>query len=134
VSCLVYLNDEWRDEWAATTNFFDPPTGQVVEVSPWPGRIIVMDQDVVHSVTPPSELAPSGRPRYSLVFKLILHEPPSISKKQRASCMDWPVTPLAIGSARGTKQSISEENGVASILGYLINGNGEVKERHSENR
>jgi hypothetical protein len=31
-----------------------------------------MDQDITHKVTPPSEAA-NGRPRYSLVWKLVLH-------------------------------------------------------------
>ena len=74
VSCLIYLNDEWRDEWGASTRFLDPPSGFTVEVHPAPGRIVIMDQDVTHSVSAPTVDA-GGRPRYSLVWKLAIFPP-----------------------------------------------------------
>ena len=72
VTALVYLSPEWREEWGAPTRFLDPPTGEVLEVTPRPGRIVIMDQDLTHSVTSP-EAGAGARPRYSLVLKLALH-------------------------------------------------------------
>lgn len=74
VSCLVYLNSEWKsEEWgAAPTRFLDLPSMESYEVVPRPGRCVVMDQDISHTVVPP-EASAGRRPRYSLVWKLILH-------------------------------------------------------------
>ena len=73
VSALVYLNEEWKwPEWGAPTRFLDPPTGEVLEIPPAPGRLLLLDQDISHSVTAP--LAAAGdRPRYSLVLKCVVH-------------------------------------------------------------
>jgi len=72
VSCLLYLNESWEENWGAHTRFRDPPTGQTVDIIPKPGRCVVMDQDVTHTVTAPNSNA-GKRPRYSLVWKLVLH-------------------------------------------------------------
>ena len=48
--------------WGASTYFLDPPTGEMVEVQPAPGRVVIMDQDVTHTVSAPSREA-GGRPR-----------------------------------------------------------------------
>ena len=69
VSALVYLNAAWPDAWDAETLFLDASTGVGAFVRPRPGRVVLMDQDVTHRVSPPSALA--GRPRYSLVWKLV---------------------------------------------------------------
>lgn len=95
VSCLLYLNDEWHQDWGATTTFFDPPTSEIFEVTPQPGRCIIMDQDVQHTVVPPTSLA-GKQPRYSLVWKLILH-PKEPMQSMQISNMDIPIT--YIGSA-----------------------------------
>ena len=49
-------------------------TGVGLVVRPKRGRAVLMDQDVLHRVSAPSAAA-GGRPRYSLVWKLV----PSIS-------------------------------------------------------
>lgn len=76
VSCLVYLNDEWDgDKWGAPTRFVDVPTDDdlmTYDVTARPGRVVIMDQDVGHTVVAPTAAA-GKRPRYSLVWKLILH-------------------------------------------------------------
>ena len=77
MSCLVYLNQEWEEEWGAPTRFVDVPTDDVedltvYDVQPRPGRCIIMDQDMGHTVVAPNASA-GKRPRYSLVWKLILH-------------------------------------------------------------
>lgn len=76
VSCLVYLNAEWDGAaWGAPTRFVDVPTADdltVYDVEARPGRLIIMDQDVGHTVVAPHAAA-GQRPRYSLVWKLVLH-------------------------------------------------------------
>lgn len=96
VSCLVYLNDEWKTEWGAPTRFLDVASDTHYDIQPKPGRCVIMDQDITHSVVAPNEAA-GKRPRYSLVWKLILHP------KDHDQCMsivgdDWP-DPVLIGSA-----------------------------------
>lgn len=70
VSAVVYLNDEWPPEWDADTLFADPPSGGGLLVRAVPGRVTLMDQDVLHRLSAPARAA--GRPRYSLVWKLAL--------------------------------------------------------------
>lgn len=73
LSCLVYLNDEWDEkEWGAPTRFLDPPTKETIDVLPKPGRCLIMDQDISHTVVAPNVEA-GKRARYSLVWKLVLH-------------------------------------------------------------
>ena len=71
---LKHLNKEWKSkEWGAPTIFLDIPTNTSYEVYPKPGRIVIMDQDCSHTVVAPNIEAGIKRPRYSLVWKLILH-------------------------------------------------------------
>eukprot|EP01082_Thalassiosira_pseudonana_P002207 g1999.t1 g1999 contig11:501762-503174(+) len=99
MSCLLYLNDEWNGkEWEAPTKFLDPPTQQTYEVMPAPGRCVLMDQDISHQVVAPS-LEAGKRPRYSLVWKLILHPKQSEQNmKDLTGGRSWP-DPKVIGSA-----------------------------------
>ena len=69
-SLLVYLNARWADEDDAETLMLDMPSGCGVLVRPQPGRVLLMDQDVVHRASMPS--ARAARPRFSLVWKLAL--------------------------------------------------------------
>lgn len=98
MSCLVYLNDEWDASWGAPTRFLDVATDTPFDVEAKPGRVVIMDQDITHTVVAP--LAAAGkRPRYSLVWKLILHP---ISGQQDMTILaderSWP-KPMFIGSA-----------------------------------
>ena len=103
VSCILYLNDEWDGEkWGAPTKFYDPPTDDSCEVLPLPGRCVFLDQDLGHTVTPPKASA-GKRPRYSLVWKLILHP---ITEQQDMTTLSessnsWP-EPKLFGSAAAT--------------------------------
>mmetsp|Transcript_3477 Transcript_3477/g.7671 ORF Transcript_3477/g.7671 Transcript_3477/m.7671 type:complete len:524 (+) Transcript_3477:108-1679(+) len=101
VSCLLYLNDEWDAEsWGAPTQFLDPPTQQTYEVFPQPGRCVFMDQDISHTVVAPNAEA-GKRPRYSLVWKLILHPKVAGQDMVDLSCGRkrlWPES-VVIGSA-----------------------------------
>ena len=92
VSALVYLNPTWQANWGAPTKFLDPPTNDTLEVMPRPGRLVLLDQDITHSLTPP--LIPD-LPRYSLVLKLVLHSCP----KSVVNIVPGDVVPLQIGSA-----------------------------------
>lgn len=98
VSCLVYLNDEWRaEEWGAPTRFYDVASGTAVDVAPRPGRVVLMDQDITHTVVPPLEAA--GKcPRYSLVWKLVLH-PKKHQQDMRPLAKHW-LEPIYVGSAQ----------------------------------
>ena len=94
VSCLLYLNEEWSDDLGAPTQFYDPPTGETYQVYPRPGRCVIMDQDVTHTVIAPNEVA-GKQPRYSLVWKLILH--PKGEKQTMKLTSD--TAPVRVGSA-----------------------------------
>jgi hypothetical protein len=97
VSCLVYLNEEWKNEWGAPTRFLDVASDTHYDIQPKPGRCVVMDQDVTHSVVAPNEAA-GKRPRYSLVWKLILH--PKVHNQFMSMVgSNWP-DPVLLGSAK----------------------------------
>lgn len=99
MSCLVYLSEDWKcEEWGAPTRFVDVATDTTYDVQAKPGRVVFMDQDITHSVVAPLEAA-GKRPRYSLVWKLILH--PKHSNQgmtDLAMNREWP-EPLLLGSA-----------------------------------
>jgi len=104
VSVLLYLNDEWKDEWGAPTRFLDPPTEECYEVFPQPGRCVIMDQDIRHTVVAPKKEA-GKRPRYSMVWKLILHPKKADQDMTDLSCGReklWP-EPELLGSAAQQK-------------------------------
>ena len=68
VSAILYLDEVWPDDFEAETHFLDRQTGAGFFVRPKCGRVVLMDQDVMHRLSPPSKAA--GRPRYSLVWKV----------------------------------------------------------------
>tara|TARA_B110001450_G_scaffold178531_1_gene166798 strand:- start:474 stop:1598 length:1125 start_codon:yes stop_codon:yes gene_type:complete len=71
VSAIIYPNETWQEgEWGAETHFTDKDSGVGAMVAPRPGRVVLMDQDVTHRVTPPTRAA-GERARYSLVYKLV---------------------------------------------------------------
>ncbi len=101
MSCLLYLNEEWEADWGAPTRFWDPPTEDYYEVFPRPGRCVLMDQDCSHTVVAPNgPSAGTKRPRYSLVWKLILH-PKTVDQDMTDMAIgrDWP-EPILFGSAQ----------------------------------
>jgi len=53
---LIYLDADWRREWDAETLFLDAPTGTGVFVRPRGGRAVVMDQDITHRISTPSQV------------------------------------------------------------------------------
>mmetsp|Transcript_58360 Transcript_58360/g.142717 ORF Transcript_58360/g.142717 Transcript_58360/m.142717 type:complete len:566 (-) Transcript_58360:90-1787(-) len=101
MSCLLYLNDEWEPEWGAPTRFLDPPTQTEHDIIPRPRRCLLMDQDCSHTVVAPNSAA-GNRPRYSLVWKLILHPKSSKQDMTKLSGVQqeaWP-EPILFGSAK----------------------------------
>jgi len=99
VSCIVYLNDEWNEHWGAPTRFYDTPTNESYDIFPLPGRCIIMDQDIQHTVVPPKPNLAGNIPRYSLVWKLILH--PKTEHQDMMDLFSSPRSPepLLFGSA-----------------------------------
>lgn len=106
MSCMIYLNNDddnerWSTgEWGGTTRFLDVATNTSIDVLPKPGRVVLFDADITHSVVAPLEAA-GKRPRYSLVWKLILH-PNHHDQDMRSSLSsshDWP-EPTLVGSAK----------------------------------
>lgn len=69
VTLLLYLDDEWPRGFDAETLFLDGGSDTGVLVRPRAYRAVLMDQDVLHRLSVPS--AAAGRPRYSLVWKLV---------------------------------------------------------------
>eukprot|EP00892_Ulva_mutabilis_P002808 jgi/Ulvmu1/12528/UM090_0015.1 len=69
VSLIAYLNSQWQLNEHAETLFLDSATDTGAFVRPKPGRVVIMDQDVLHRASAPASAA--GRPRYSLVWKLL---------------------------------------------------------------
>ena len=71
VSAVVYVNSEWNEnDWGGETHFMDVDSGIGATVRPRPGRVVLMDQDVTHRVSPPTRAA-GGRARFSFVYKLV---------------------------------------------------------------
>jgi hypothetical protein len=68
VSLIVYLTSSWGLDEHAETLFLDGATDTGVCVRPRPGRMVVLDQDIMHRVCAPSLAA--KRPRYFSVFLL----------------------------------------------------------------
>jgi hypothetical protein len=75
VSLLVYLNDEWDPEWGGETKFLDEDSQIGLLVAAKPGRVVLFDSDVKHSVCPTtnssSDSNSNNNKRFSLVMKLI---------------------------------------------------------------
>ncbi len=69
VTMLLYLDRAWPRDHDAETLFLDTSSDTGVLVRPKAYRAVLMDQDVVHRLSVPSRAA--GRPRYSLVWKLV---------------------------------------------------------------
>ena len=101
VSALVYLNGPapWTPDLDAETLFLDPGTATGVFVRPAPGRVLLMDQDVLHRVSAPSRSA--RVPRYSLVLKLCLY-PKDPETRPSILRPEWG-EPVAFGTAGGRR-------------------------------
>jgi hypothetical protein len=66
---LYYINKHWKHDWAGETLFFNDDLSEVECASVYtPGRIIVFDGDIPHSVRPQAASAPTYRFTLSLFF------------------------------------------------------------------
>lgn len=59
---LYYGNMSWKTEWAGETLFFNEDGSEIVFATPYvPGRVIVFDGKIPHTIRPQSALAPHFR-------------------------------------------------------------------------
>ena len=64
---LYYVNLEWRDGWHGETLFFSEDGKDVVFASPYsPGRLVVFDAKIPHTIRPQSHIAAQYRFTLSL--------------------------------------------------------------------
>jgi Rps23 Pro-64 3,4-dihydroxylase Tpa1-like proline 4-hydroxylase len=69
LTMLYYANPEWRQEWAGETLFFSDDLSEVVFTSVYkPGRIILFDGGIPHTIRPQSRVAPQHRTTVALFF------------------------------------------------------------------
>lgn len=69
IGLLYYVNKHWKHEWAGETMFFNDDLSEVEYASVYkPGRIIIFDGEIPHSVRPQSSVAPGYRFTLSLFF------------------------------------------------------------------
>lgn len=113
VSAVLYLNPEWRLEWDAETLFVDPPTAAGLLVRPAPGRVALMDQDVLHRLSAPSVRGKKrsrggGAARWGI--PLLMYRPAA------CSCVAEP----------GPECCLSVSCRVARVLSLLSEGGGEA--------
>ena len=99
ITLLLYLDKFWPRNFDAETLFLDDETETGVFVRPKAYRAILMDQDMYHRLSAPSLKA--QRPRYSLVWKLLLI-PKSAQERATLVRPDWPA-PNLYGSAAKTR-------------------------------
>jgi hypothetical protein len=66
---LYYVNLEWFDGWHGETLFFSEDHKDVVFASPYtPGRLIVFDAKIPHTIRPQSHIAAQYRFTLALIF------------------------------------------------------------------
>ncbi len=70
ISALAYINKEWDSKFGAGTEFLDTPKNETFTTYPAPGRVVLLDSDLVHRVTRPEG---TDEPRYSLACKMVIH-------------------------------------------------------------
>jgi hypothetical protein len=59
---LYYANVQWKEEWAGETLFFNEDVSEIEFASMYkPGRLIVFDGGIPHSLRPQSKYAPQYR-------------------------------------------------------------------------
>lgn len=69
---LYYANLEWESAWYGETLFFNDTNTEVVfTVRYTPGRVLVFDGDIPHSIRPQSLLGPQYRFTVAMVYKKV---------------------------------------------------------------
>ena len=68
---LYYVNLDWREEWYGETLFYSEDKKNVMHCSPYtPGRLIVFDASIPHTIRPQSNLCQCYR--FTLAFVLTI--------------------------------------------------------------
>ena len=66
---LYYANPYWKEEWAGETLFFNESCTEVVYTSIYkPGRLIIFDGSIPHTIRAPSRSAPQYRFTFAMFF------------------------------------------------------------------
>lgn len=69
IGMLYYANKNWSHHWAGETMFFNDDLSEVEYASIYkPGRLIIFDGEIPHSVRPQSSVAPNYRFTLSAFF------------------------------------------------------------------
>jgi hypothetical protein len=69
IGMLYYANKHWNHHWAGETLFFNDDLSEVEYASIYkPGRLIIFDGEIPHSVRPQSSVAPNYRFTVSSFF------------------------------------------------------------------
>ena len=67
---LYYVNLDWQNSWYGETLFFDESLTKIDLAAPYtPGRLILFDGKIPHTIRPQSQLAPAYRFTLSLLFE-----------------------------------------------------------------
>jgi hypothetical protein len=70
---LYYVNLEWQDGWHGETLFYDESLKNIVFASPYiPGRIVVFDGSIPHTIRPQSYIASHYRFTFALIYNKCL--------------------------------------------------------------
>jgi len=71
LSLLYYVNTQWKEEWAGETLFFSENLSEVLFTSVYkPGRVILFDGSIPHTIRGPSRIAPGYRFTLAIFYKL----------------------------------------------------------------
>jgi hypothetical protein len=70
VTAVIFLNSEWRQEWAGELVFFDRKADAVACVSPKPGRLVLSPCEVNHRSGIPSRLYFGTRDSLVIMFSV----------------------------------------------------------------
>jgi hypothetical protein len=66
---LYYANINWQEGWHGETLFFDETRTRIEFASPYtPGRVIVFDSKIPHTIRPQSHIAANYRFTFSMFF------------------------------------------------------------------
>lgn len=67
---LVYINKHWKHEWAGETMFFNDDLSEIEFASIYkPGRVVLFDGEIAHSIRPQSASAPAYRFTLTLILE-----------------------------------------------------------------
>ena len=70
---LYYANLEWKPEWAGETLFYKNDLSDIEKAVMYkPGRLVLFDGEIPHTIRPQSMVGPSYRFTMSIFFKKVL--------------------------------------------------------------